>query len=324
MKDFSHEDVIAALCGSKSKSEPEEASEVKEHNHTEQAPIKWSSAPSALVGTLYDFQYLNLIAVWRKYCQGQGCNVTVIDSGIDLTHPAFAHTKILRSSTLGDGADENGHGTWVAGKIVGQGVGIAPRCNLTSIQVLDANGSGSVEASTKALYRCEDADLVNMSLGSPFRSKAQEKAINELAAEGVIVVAAAGNYDTDTPFYPGSFDNCLTVAATDARRSKAEFSNFGGQVDIAAPGVACYSTYLGKQFRQLSGTSMATPIVTGLLALGVSYLKSTRKLNRKERAKLLLKCLEETARDVGPKGKDPVFGFGCLDALTFMNKLGNL
>jgi subtilisin family serine protease len=325
MNTLSNNDVAKALKQKEEEVVP--APPQQQSFHIENTFVQWASAPTDKISTaLYDFQYLKLIAAWRKYgLQGQEANVTVIDTGI-APHNAFAHTKILQRSTVKgdkDPLDTNGHGTWVCGKIVGVGVGIAPKCNLTSYRTLDANGSGSVEASTAALSAClDDCDLVNMSLGSPFRSDAQERIIGRLAEDGVLVVAAAGNYDTDQPFYPGSFDACLTVAATDARRSKAEFSNYGGQIDIVAPGVSCYSTFLNNQFRCMSGTSMAAPIVTGVLALGVSYLKVVRKISsRKERSKLLLAALQSTVCDLGVKGKDAIFGFGSIDALSFLDKL---
>ena len=288
MKNVSHNDVVKSLKKKQDKVRDAHfkyvehlETEAKKQVFIENAFIDWKSVPSAKVqGPLHDLEYMKVLALWRHFgVQGQSANVTVIDSGIDFEHPAFAHTEVIDESFVkGDPStkDTNGHGTWVCGKIVGQGVGIAPLCNLTSYRTLDANGSGTSDASAAALKQVladPTANLVNMSLGSPYRSTEQERFINELVKAGVIVVAAAGNYDTSVPFYPGSFESCLTVSATNSTQAKAYFSNYGGQIDIAAPGVACYSTYLNSQFRALSGTSMATPIVTGLLALGVSYLK---------------------------------------------------
>jgi subtilisin len=216
----------------------------------------------------------------------------------------------------------------VCGKIAAQGVGIAPRCALTALRTLDDNGSGTVDDSTEALtwiMNHSDINLVNMSLGSPQGTPKQEKIINRLADLGVIIVAAAGNFNTDTPFYPGSYERVLTVAATDKREVKADFSNFGGQIDVAAPGVSCYGTYLGGKFRKMSGTSMATPVVTGLLALGVSYLKVVKKItDRVEISKRVLAALEGTAKDLGDKGKDRLFGFGGINGLAFLDRLSRL
>jgi subtilisin family serine protease len=165
-------------------------------------------------------------------------------------------------------------------------------------------------------------NLVNISFGSPFFSQEQKDLIAKLTKQGVIVVAASGNFASDTPFYPGSYPEVLTVSATDKTNKTASFSNFGGQIDIVAPGVGCYSTFLNGEFRCMSGTSMAAPIVTGLLALGVSFLKMVKHLyDRKEIASRVISALEQTAKDLGPVGKDPYTGFGLINGLEFMERL---
>lgn len=293
-------------------------------------PLWDGEAIQAITEPLYDFDYLGLQELWIKYgIRGQGAKVCVIDSGIDASHVSFKHIKDLYTKSylpdVSSALDGNGHGTWVCGKIAAQGVGIAPRCSLMSFRTLDDNGTGTTESSTAALrYLLDDQDinLVNMSLGSSQPTPSQEKIINRLSDQGVLVVAAAGNFNTDTPFYPGSYDRVLTVAATDKREVKASFSNFGGQVDIAAPGVACYSTYLKGQFRKLSGTSMATPVITGILALGVSYMKTVKGISsRPEITAKILQALEATAKDLGEKGKDKFYGFGGINALGFLDRL---
>lgn len=298
----------------------------------EKSFAEWKGVPSpSPVDPLYDLEYMKVIALWREYgIQGQAANVAVIDSGCDTSHPAFAHTEIFeRSLVQGDPSlgDPDGHGTWVCGKIVGQGVGIAPMCNLTVYRTLDANGSGTVDASVAALnaiLKEGSANVVNISFGSPLFSADQEKAVNRLVRSGVIVCAAAGNYGLDTPFYPGSYKCCLTVAATNAAGVRTSFSDYGGQVDIAAPGVACYSTFPGGQFRAMTGTSMATPVVAGLLTLGVSYLKMVKNMSsRTDIARKVMSALEETAKDVGPKGKDSYYGFGVIDGLAFMQRVAS-
>jgi len=296
-------------------------------------PLWDGEAVSSITENLYDFEYLKLIELWRKFgIRGQNANVYVIDSGLDASHPGFQHHKnISLLSFLGgetSGGDGHGHGTWVCGKIAAQGTGIAPKCKLTSIRTLDDSGTGSVEYSTSALkwvLEQGDADIVNMSLGSPVASPRQEQLINKLSDKGVIVVAAAGNFNSSDPFFPAGFERCLTVSATDRKEARAEFSNYGGHIDIAAPGVSCYGPYLNKTFRKMSGTSMAAPIVAGVLALGVSYLKTVKQMNNPtQNADILLKFLFETANDLGVKGKDKFYGFGGINAFALFERLSKL
>jgi subtilisin family serine protease len=322
MIDISNNEVAKRLA-------PKKSSPIKQV-FIETAIPEWKGYPTTSpVEPLYDLEYIKILPLWTEYgVLGQLANVVVIDSGVDATHPSFAHTDIIQKSFLQgvpSGVDQNGHGTWVCGKIVAHGVGIAPNCNLTSYRALDANGSGAIDASIAALKAVLDdkrTNLVNISFGSPFFSQEQKDLIAKLTKQGVIVVAASGNFASDTPFYPGSYPEVLTVSATDKTNKTASFSNFGGQIDIVAPGVGCYSTFLNGEFRCMSGTSMAAPIVTGLLALGVSFLKMVKHLyDRKEIASRVISALEQTAKDLGPVGKDPYTGFGLINGLEFMERL---
>lgn len=282
---------------------------------------QWTSQPLAAAPSLWDLIGLQIPSLWAHYgLRGEGINVYVLDSGCN------AHSSITVRSVKSflpgvmDTSDGIGHGTWVAGKIGGMGVGIAPKCNLHIGRVLDESGTGSSQFTVKALewvLREPDPHIVNLSLGGTTPSFEQEKLILKLQQRGVIVVAAAGNQGSTVPFYPGSFDSCLTVGAVGRSAQKAEFSNFGGQIDIVAPGVSCYSTYLGNQFRALEGTSMATPIVAGVVALGYSLLKARRK-STVEIRNVVLDALLRTAQDLGPKGRDDLYGFGGIDAPKFM------
>ena len=183
-----------------------------------------------------------------------------------------------------DPEDENGHGTHVAGTIAarrgnGMGVaGVADGSRLIALRVLDAQGSGSVAnvILAYAYAASAGADVVNLSLGSSVSSRAESDAI--AALPGMLFVAAAGNGGDDgvgddndlDPEYPCAYllPNVICVAASDNRDRLAPFSNHGDlAVDLAAPGVDIVSTVPGGSYGWASGTSMATPHVSGAAAL---------------------------------------------------------
>ena len=293
----------------------------------------WKGAPVPALPpqALWDLESLTIATAGLTYgINGQGANVYVIDSGVEKTHISLAKQKIEMQSFVPsmDAADGFGHGTWVAAKIGGQGVGVAPRCNLTCLRSLDGSGTGSADWTTAALeWICDQPDphVVNMSLSSPIRTPRQEKFINRLHDMGVLVVAAAGNYGSDSLLYPAAFENALAVAAIDSKKNRASFSEYGNFVDICAPGVNCYSAFLGGTYRCMDGTSMATPIVSGVLALGWSLLLAKNPgINRKKARDILLKTINATADDLGAVGRDPYFGYGDVDALSFLGSLNQI
>ena len=181
----------------------------------------------------------------------------------------------------GDPRDDNGHGTHTAGTIAavgnnGIGVsGVVWRGKLVILKFLGASGSGPMSAAVEALQYAirMGVRLTNNSWNGPFYSRALEDAVAAAGAAGQLFVAAAGNARTDidaTPSYPAALpeDCVLTVAATDHADQLASFSNYGlAGVDLAAPGVDVLSTVPGQGYRVLSGTSMASPHVTGAAAL---------------------------------------------------------
>ena len=293
--------------------------------------MQWTSPPVPSVNpkdTMWDFTACGIPYIWTYYgVRGSGINVFVLDTGIDIYHPTFAHCqdKIVAKSFVSNTqspADGCGHGTWVCGKIVGGGIGIAPSCNLYSLKVLDDSGTGRIEFTNKALEWILKQDkfphVINMSLGSSKKNIKQEKLLWQLYKKGACIVVAAGNDGDDDKFYPASYSGVLSVAAVDKKRTRADFSNYGANIAVCAPGVACYSSYMGGGFRLLQGTSMASPTVAGLVALGMSYasLKGASDI----RDKIIL-ALEQSADDLGDKGRDPYYGFGCIDGRGFFEKL---
>jgi|GEM_PF-1954834 subtilisin family serine protease len=183
-----------------------------------------------------------------------------------------------------DPMDDDGHGTIVAGIIAAAGnnnkgvTGVNWQLKLLACRFMDINGSGFVSDAIKCLDYVLDLKLnhgidivaTNNSWGSGTYSQALYNAVAEHDAAGILFVASAGNSNSQAKFYPAAFDlpNVISVAAHDEQGVRADFSNYGRDwVDISAPGVAILSSTLDDDFVLASGTSMASPMVTGVAAL---------------------------------------------------------
>ena len=217
------------------------------------------------------------------YGNGIGKTAWIIDTGIDFDHPDLdvdvtRSRSFLGGSTTAD--DENGHGTHVAGIIAAKNndigvLGVASGAKVVSLRVLNAEGSGSLSAIIQALgyvnTNASAGDVVNMSLGLDTISNILNQQVQNTAARGIFIAIAAGNDGQPAShFSPSGANgpNIYTVSAVDSTDRFASFSNYGNDaVDYAAPGVRILSTYKGGQYAYMSGTSMATPHVAGLLLL---------------------------------------------------------
>lgn len=207
---------------------------------------------------------------------GAGVKVYVVDTGIDADHPEFGGRVAAGASFVPDGSgtgDCYGHGTHVAGTIGGTTFGVAKQVTLVPVRVLDCSGNGTSAATVAALdwiakdHRTGQKAVVNLSLTGSY-SRAENDMVARLVAEGVTVVAAAGNDSMDAcEASPGSAPAALTVAATDAADQRAGFSNDGPCVDLYAPGVDIRSASPFGAPVLMSGTSMASPHVAGVAAM---------------------------------------------------------
>ncbi|WP_432494767.1 S8 family peptidase [Kineococcus gypseus] len=201
-----------------------------------------------------------------------GVTAYVIDTGIDTSHPDFAgRARNVYDALGGDGRDCNGHGTHVAGTIGGATHGVAKDVQLRGLRVLGCDGSGSTAGIVAAVdwVRANHVPsaVANLSLGGGY-SAALNTAVSNLAAAGVAVAVAAGNESQDAcRVSPASASGVVTVAASDRTDTRASFSNFGSCVETYAPGVAVTSTWLRGGTNTISGTSMASPHVAGVMAL---------------------------------------------------------
>src|SRR5258708_5570429 len=201
--------------------------------------------------------------------------IAITDTGIDGSHPDLANKIVARANfTTDPDVDNNGHGSHVAGIAAADtnnGIGVAGTAyntQLLSVKVLDSTGSGYYSWIANGITWAADngAKVINLSLGGFSSSQTLQNAVNYAVSKGVVVVAAAGNNGNSIPFYPAHYSNVVSVAATDSNDFRASFSTFGSWVVIAAPGVNILSDYQGG-YAYLSGTSMATPFVSGVTGL---------------------------------------------------------
>ncbi len=231
-----------------------------------------------------DFWNLKNIGVYQalQKSQGEQTKVAILDTGLDYKHPEIRSIFQGGADFVGEGLeDHEGHGTHVAGTTAGQTVGIARSSQLYSLKVLNRHGSGSELNIIKALEWAikNEIDICNLSLGAPQASFAFEQACRLAYDHGLILVAAAGN-EGFGPNYPASFDQTvIAVTAVDKHNQHAHFSNIYSTNDLAAPGVSIFSAYPEGGYKQLNGTSMAAPHVTGSLALVIQKIKNWGSLD---------------------------------------------
>ena len=202
--------------------------------------------------------------------------VGILDSGIDYDHE-FLKNRVIRSnyniSSSGnenDEKDDDGHGSHVAGIVVDNSTS---NVKVKGYKVLDSEGYGTISKVALALeYAITDGvNVINMSLGVKGESKEMEEAVNSATDAGIVVSVSAGNRGAEAAKNtPAGIENCITVSAIDKYDEKPIWANWGNMVDIVAPGVSIYSTYMDNGYETLSGTSMSCPFVVAASALLLS------------------------------------------------------
>ncbi len=275
-------------------------------------------------------------SAWEYGC-GRGVTVAVIDTGV----ACFDKGPFSRGSDLAgtrceggynfvndseDAFDDQGHGTHVAGTVAqttnnGRGTaGLAFCATLMPVKVLNRFGWGTLADVAEGIRYAADhgAQVINLSLGGPGKSRILEDAVRYAQKRGSLVVAAAGNSGRSVG-YPAAYDGVLAVSATDSNDSIAWFSSRGPEVGIAAPGVGVTQQTIcqaGRNkcelFGKLSGTSMASPHVAGsaalVMGLGVTDASSVQQ------ALSATARLESSAAETAASHQPELYGAGIVDA----------
>lgn len=244
---------------------------------------------------------------------GKGVKVAIIDTGVDTSHDSLSGIKITEISLLNeDDSHWNlGHGTGIASVIAGQTedfVGIAPSTEILSVRVLNENGEGDSFTVAKGIVEAVDqgADIINLSLGGMDSSIVMDNAIEYAKLNNVLMVSAVGNEGVQGVSFPARHKDVVAVASVDAKSRVSTFSNYGDEVDIAAPGVGVVTAWEENEFVHFSGTSIATAFVTGALASELSYSSLEDKVEA-------LNALYANADEAEKPGKDIWAGRGVLN-----------
>ncbi|MEM8970898.1 MAG: S8 family serine peptidase [Pseudomonadota bacterium] len=258
--------------------------------------------------------------------KGQGVRIGVVDTALDQEHPALRGLAIEAFDALkGAPVKQVRHGTAIAGLIGGRKNvrGLAPSAKILSTRAFDGQTPDSVTSDARTLIEAldwlaeKDAQLINLSFaGSP--NVLLRRALAAARQRGIVLVAAAGNGGPKArALYPGAYPTTIAVTATDQKSEIYDRANRGDYVFLAAPGVDLLVPTGNSGYDVMSGTSFAAAIVTGLAAL---RLQRVGKAPAQSVAANLEKVLQLSASDLGPKGRDRIFGYGLIDAARLMQK----
>lgn len=258
---------------------------------------------------------INMNSAWDLSLGLPSIKVAVIDAGIQVTHPELKGTIInpFNAVTGSKSLPSNPHGTHVAG-IIGASLnnkgiaGIAPDVKIMPINVFSGNEADIFTIVDGIDYAVKSgADIINLSLTMEDYTEVLDYSIQSAWKKGILIVAAAGNEDSDINQYPAALNHVLGISATTKQDKKADFSNYGHYIDLAAPGIDIYSTVPLNSYEMMSGTSMAAPVISGVSAL---ILSKNPFLTPSE----VIHILQTSSKDLGAVGRDDLYGYGRVDA----------
>jgi subtilisin family serine protease len=288
----------------------------------ETAPEAAPEAPAAASPELAAAQYAPArmkIPEAHRLADGKDVLVAVIDSAVDPTHPELKDALIEPDAK----AKPHTHGTGMAGAIAAhiKLVGIAPQARLLALDALKYDTAGSAKGTSIDIVTALDAAakrgarVVNLSFAGP-RDELMARALRALRLRGAVLIAAVGNEGPKAkPLYPAAHPNVIAVTATGPDDALYAQANVGGQIAIAAPGVEVMVPAPGDAYQVLSGTSLASAHVSGVVAL---MLQRHPELTPAEVREVLVR----TARDLGKSGRDDLYGAGLIDAAAAVAEAG--
>lgn len=304
--------------------------------------------PSYNSSTQWGLFKINAANAWNVSTGNPSVVVAVVDDAVQTNHPdlsanIWTNTGEIASNGIDD--DGNGyvddvqgydvadndnnpnppnttfdHGTHVAG-IIGarsnNGVGVASIGYSVKIMAVKSTNQATLvtDGYDGIIYAVNSgADIINMSWGGQGTSTSAQNIINWASAQGVLLIAAAGNNDVNTIFYPAGYTNVISVASTTTNDSKSSFSNYGTWIDVSAPGSSIYSTVPNNTYAYMSGTSMACPMVAGLAGLIKSVNPSMTNAD-------IENCLLSTADDIDAANPGYIgqLGSGRINAQAAVN-----
>jgi subtilisin family serine protease len=245
--------------------------------------------------------------------KGHGIVVAVVDSGVDAGHPDLAGSiaGAFDAITVKLAGPLNKHGTSIAGLIAAHGtlLGSAPAARILAVKVFGPTGNGNTFDVLKGLdyAAANGARIINMSFTGP-SDPITLRSLQASYKRGIILIAAAGNAGPKSPLlYPSAYPEVIAVSGSDVNNKSSVFSNRGTHISVAAPGTDILVAIPDGGFEVGSGTSFSAAEVTGIVAM---MLERNGDLS----PDTVRRILESTAKDIGPKGRDVMFGAGLVDA----------
>lgn len=277
------------------------------HNETREIEIL-DALPK---GIDWGLKAINANKAWKK-TKGEGVKVLVIDTGMDENHPELKGKvkygiNVFEKSN--DITDMYGHGTHVAGLIAGNKTGVAPNVDLYIAKVLDEKGEGSMASVMDGITLAMNfnVDILCMSLGIRGGLPVQlHQRLIDAYNQGINIVCAVGNNGLPEPDYPAFLNEVVAVGGVDKDLNHCSFSNRGSQVDISAPAMDVLSAFKDGKYARMSGTSMASPLVAGAIALLISH-------NRKKGIELTPAQVKEKIMNMGDNIHSYDYGYGVVD-----------
>lgn len=264
-------------------------------------------------------------AAWNLTTGSSNVVVAVLDTGLNGSLAEFSGRVVPGYDFVNDDedpADDQGHGTWVTGTLAARGqngvlgAGVDWHCRLMPVKVLDEENFGFYSDWAQGIdfAVANGAKVINLSAGGSSSSSTLEQAIDRAIAAGVIFVTITHNDSNPVIRFPGNLPQCITVGATDIQDRKANFSNYGPQIDLVAPGQSIVTVNRFGTLSTVNGTSFAAPLVAGVCALMADINPS---LTQDEASDLLTSNAEDQVGDANDvPGFDHYYGHGRLQAFN--------